>query len=335
MRRLMLALATVLALTAAPAAQAGDSPGHTPWPTGPHAFVYGKIVAVDAAAGTVTADVRAVPIPSPKTPLPAPPEPPKPPTPPSGASEPPYGGGDSSGTSGPTVAQPRFAMFAPQGPDWSKTLPAPQRVTITTTPSTIVRLDDQPSAVGDLATGDEFMAGFNADPSSTIDQIVATPAVGINAHSPRVFYGLVGSVTAVDKTAHTLTISLLGETPGARGFGLTTGQSLTFTVGDRTMALELPLGTAHGTDVLDNVSVGDIVAAGYLAPANATLAALLAQPLNVLVDIPLGSTGTGGTTHAQSRALKLASSMLGSGKRSRGHHTTKSKRHSPAHALRK
>ena len=329
MKRLTLALAMGLALTAVPAAQAGDSPATSPWPTGPHAYLYGTIVSVDAAAGAVTADVREVPIPLPKPPLPPLYPPPKPPTPPTGTSEP---GGGSTGGLG---AQPRSISFWPQGPEAPTAPPAPQRVTITTDAATIVRLDDQSASVGNLATGDEFIAGFNADPSSTIQQIVATPAVGINAHSPRVFYGLVGSVTSVDTTAHTLTISLLGETPGARGLGVTVGQSLTFAVGDRTMAFELPTGTAHGTGVLDNVSTGDIVAAGYLAPPNAALTALLALPLNVLVDIPLGSSGKGSTTQAQSRALKLASSLLGTGKRSHGRHTAKGKRRGAAHARRK
>lgn len=308
MKRLTLAFAAVLALGITSTAAASDSP----FPIGPHAFLYGKVVSVDAAAGTITANVFVPPAPPVGEPGGA--------TGPTGPAYP-LGVPPSPGSTGPSGPEPPLLTKPPAPLQFSS--PAPQLVTITTTASTVVRLDDQPSSLGALAAGDIFVAGFDAAPGSSLDQILAGPAVGINAHSPRVFYGFAGTITGVDKTANTLTLGVLGETPAARNLGVTRGQSLTLTIGAGTLALEPPYGPTRGTSSLDGVSVGDIAAAGYLAPANETLAGLLATPVGVLIDIPMASLtgdqpGSTLVTHARSRALKLAASMV-RGKRSRGH----------------
>ena len=134
MRHLTLALAVALTLAAGPVAAADVPSGPPHFPV--HSLLAGKVVSVDGAAGTVTADVRVVVPNAPQT-----------------------------------------------GPAAPAEAPSLQRVTIATDAATIVHLDAHPASLADLASGDDVIAAFDAPPGSSLDQIVAGPAIGISARS--------------------------------------------------------------------------------------------------------------------------------------------------------
>lgn len=382
MRRLILATAAALSLATGSVAAADVSPGPPQSPA--HSFLAGKVVSVDASAGTVVADVRVV----------APGRPPGPTTGSPGSTTPPtlqqvtittdsstivrlngasatvadLAAGDEliaafaappgspldqiiagsalgisakaptpvpsflagkivsvDASAGTVTADVRIVPQAPQPLGPPPSADPPQRVTITTDASTKVRLDDHVATVAQLGPGDELTAGFSAPPGSSLQEILAGPALGIYARSPRAFYGFVGTVTAVDPGAGTLSVNVLRTTPAAGALlGSAGGAPLTFDVGPDTLVLALPGGISHGTDGLGGVSVGDVVAAGYLVRPVSSLADLLAQPLWVLVDVQLGpdSGSSHAVSRAETRAFRAAQGMVARrhSTRARGRH---------------
>ncbi len=215
--------------------------------------------------------------------------------------------------------------------------------TITTDSSTQVTIDGQPSSVANLAVGDYFSAEYSGTTSETLAQITAGIPLSIEAHSSmpggpmwsgNTLYAFVGTVASTDTTAGTVTVNVTSSIPSALFSG-----SDTFTLGQRTIVLGNSSSSLFGS--LQNVSVGDVVAGGLIGPSGETANQVETQPLQLLVDFPVSSSGSTGSTsstsstsitplavrHAEKRALRLlrrkAAQLRHHHHRTHGKHKTK------------
>jgi hypothetical protein len=181
--------------------------------------------------------------------------------------------------------------------------PTTTRVTITTDSNTKIVINGKVATVSDLAAGDKFGALFSGSPTDSIETLVTNPPIAVFAKGSSVWshpqlYGFVGTVTAVDTTAGTVTVNVRRTLPSSLA---PSGSSATFTVGPHTLILAG--GSLFGASLSD-VSVGDVVAGGELAPAGETLAQVEATPLKVLIDLPTTTT-TGSAVRHLKRAIHL------------------------------
>lgn len=252
--------------------------------------------------------------------------------------------------------------------------PTPQQVTITTNSSTMIEVNGQKATISSLAAGDQFIATFPVPSSSTaptstaptststggvrrdwghgggiapltLQEVVANPALAVFARTPpppppkHQLYAFVGTVSAVDTTADTVTVSVSASIPS----GFFTSPA-TFTVSPDTLILG---GNATGGlfgGTLSGVTVGDVVAGGEIGISGETAAQVEASPLRVLIDFPVSSTSTATTTATtKARALKKAEALLGvkshkkthkkaTHKKARRHHSRRT--HARKHAKR-
>jgi hypothetical protein len=220
---------------------------------------------------------------------------------------------------------------------------APQQVTITTDGSTMFRVNGQTATISDLAPGDRFVALFPMPTDTmwdggqtsgvTLQQVVASPALAVFATAPpaqRQLYAFVGTVSAVDTTADTLTVNVTNSIPA----GFVTSPA-TFTVSPDTLILG---GNATGGlfgGSLTGVSAGDVVAGGLIGTAGETLAQVEATPLQALIDFPMASSGTttSSTAKARRRTLNQALKLLGVKTHSKHarHHSKKARHHRSRH----
>lgn len=211
---------------------------------------------------------------------------------------------------------------------------APQQVTITTNTSTKFRVNGQMPTIDALAAGDKFVALFPAPMSTmwgqgatsgvTLQQVVSSPALAVFAKAPPAthqLYAFVGTVSAVDTTAGTVTVTVTNSIPT----GLITG-SATFTVSADTLVLGGNATNGLFGGSLMGVSVGDVVAGGLIGTAGETVAQVEAMPLQVLIDFPVSSTTTS-TAKAKQRALNKALKLLGVKR-----HSSRARRHHGRHA---
>jgi hypothetical protein len=321
MRRAVLALVLALPLTIGTATASAHYGGPGGWgggPSGPRAAVAGTVVSVNAAAGTFVANAYVL-------------------TPPS------FTGYPASGQGGPGYGQwggggRGWGRSGRLSPHWSSTSTSPTtptttQVTIsTTTPGTRISLDGQPSTVGDLGTGDKFVALFSGSSSDTIQTLTSSPALAVFAHTPptpKQLYAFVGTVTGVSGTTSpgTVTVTVTDSYPS----GLFTSPA-TFTVGTSTLILGGDSSTGNGLfgGSLGDVSTGDTVAGAVVAPAGETAAQVEALPLAALLDFPASSGSA--TPAAKQSALdstlalfgvKHSGKAKGKGKHHHKHHTRK------------
>lgn len=215
------------------------------------------------------------------------------------------------------------------------TQPTETQVTIQIGANTKVRVRGS----GSLTAGDHFEAWFTGSPSDSITALTGNPALAVDA-SPAPqrpsLYAFAGTVTGTTSTS--VTVTLLGTYPSSLGAA---GSSATFTVGSSTLVLGGASGFSLGS--VNNIAKGDIVAGGLIGAANQTEAQVEADPLMLLLDLPVGSltgaTGATGTSGAAGTAnlkrekaaseLHRAEALLGlksskkSNKKSTKKHTTK------------
>lgn len=162
--------------------------------------------------------------------------------------------------------------------------PTATQVTILTDSSTKLLINGKSGTASDLAQGDKFLALFKGSPTASIQTLTANPAVAIlargTAPKPQL-YAFVGTVSSVDTTKGTVTVNVSHGLPSSV---IAAGGTDSFTVGSGTVVLG---GSGSGlVTSLSDVSAGDIVAGGLIAPAGDTLAQVEALPLKVLFDIP-------------------------------------------------
>lgn len=311
MRRAVVGLVTAVALmVGAGVAQAhgghwGWGPGRGPGqPAAPVVAVAGTITAVNSTAGSFTANAFI----------------------PAGEGFGHHrsaGGGFSQGGSGDFHRD-----FA--GPGTTST-PTTTPVTITTNGSTRFRVNGRTATAADLAAGQRFVALLPGTPGESLQTLTASPALSVFAHTPptpRQLYAFVGTVTAVNAAAGTVTVNVTNSVPS----GLVPAGSgpATFTVSASTLVLGGPNAGGLFGGSLSNVAVGDVVAGGEVGTAGETLSQVEASPLQVLVDFPASSAPS--TTAATRRAtrqdaLNRAMSLFGT----RTHAAKKSKHHKTTH----
>jgi hypothetical protein len=199
------------------------------------------------------------------------------------------------------------------------------QVTISTDSNTLMLVNGQPGGVSDLGAGQHFIGLFDGLPTDSLQTLTANPADFILAHgtatASKQLYAFVGSVTGVDTTAGTVTVTVSASFPSSLAAANT---SASFTVGQQTLILG---GSSSGSPVsglggsLSDVSVGDIVAGGLVGTSGETLSQVEAQPLSMLLDLPAppASSTSAAKARAKSRALHEALALL----RGKSLHTSK------------
>jgi hypothetical protein len=219
------------------------------------------------------------------------------------------------------------------------TAPTTTPVTITTNSSTKIIVNGSTGTVGDMKAGDQFMALFAGSPTTPIATLVGKPALSIFDRTPppkKQVYAFVGTVTGTDTTKGTVTLTVTASFPSGLAAA---SSSVTLTVSSDTLILG-GTGSTGLRSTLADVSTGDIVAGGLLAPQGDTLTQIEALPLQILLDLPVpssssSSSSTTTTSAAKQKALKQALKLLGV--KTTSHHSTKhhKKHHATNHHARK
>jgi hypothetical protein len=207
--------------------------------------------------------------------------------------------------------------------------PATSQVTISTNSNTLMLVNGQPGAVSNLGAGEHFIGLFDGLPTDSVQTLTANPADFILAHgtatgtASKQLYAFVGTVTGVDTSAGTVTVTVSNSFPSGL---VAANTSASFTVGQQTLILG---GASSGSPVsglggsLGDVATGDIVAGGMIGTSGETLSQVEAQPLSVLLDLPApsGSSTSAAKARAKSKALHEALALLrGKSLRSTKHH---------------
>jgi hypothetical protein len=215
--------------------------------------------------------------------------------------------------------------------DTPGTTPATTQVTITPDSTTQIEVNGQSGTVANISPGDKFEAVFSGSPTDPITTIVSKPPLELKVHTPDThshgaLYAFVGSVTAVDTTAGTVTVNVSRSLPSSL---VPAGSSpVTFTIGPNTLILGGSSGLIGGS--LTGVSPGDIVAGGLFAPAGQTLTQIGTLPLRVLLDLPASSTSTSTpaqTAKAKAKALRRAVALLDGKAKGKAKSKHKAKKH--------
>ena len=216
---------------------------------------------------------------------------------------------------------------------FGQTMPASTPETITTDSSTTYKVDGQDAAFSDLQPGDRFVALYHGAPTDSIATLVAGPALAVFAHSAATehqLYAFTGTLSAIDTSAGTVTVSLASTLPAGLGSG-----PATFTLSPATMILGGTSTNGLWGGSASDLKVGDVVAGGEVGPAGQTLSQVEASPLQVLVDFPGSTTASTSSVRklARARALTQAEALFGyragrhAGRRSRHHHKSRARAH--------
>jgi hypothetical protein len=280
-------------------------------PPTPHAAVAGTIVSVDATHGTFVANAFVVPAET-------------------GNEEQQDGSFGSGEGSGFGSSGGSGSGGHGDASDLGGATPTTTQVTITTDANTKIQVNEQDSTVAGLAAGQKFYALFKGATTDPITTLVQNPALAVFARTapkPHQLYAFVGTVTAVDTTAGTVTVNVSRSLPSSL---VPTGSPpVTFTVGPDTLVLGGSSAALFGATLAD-VSVGDIVAGGLIGDGGLTLTQVQATPLRVLLDLPATSTPSTGVQAARDKALRKALALLGDKRsaKSKHHHASGKKHHS-------
>jgi hypothetical protein len=195
------------------------------------------------------------------------------------------------------------------------TTPAMTQVTIPTNSATTFRVDGQDGAISDLAPGDRFVALFNGAPGDSLQTLVSSPALEVFAHSApaiRQLFAFVGTVSAVNAAANTVTVQVANTIPS--GLVPAGSNPATFTVSADTMFLGGSAATGLVGGSLTDVKAGDVVAGALIGSAGDTLTTVESSPLAVLVDFPATPTSTATSSirkQVRARALTQALALFG------------------------
>jgi hypothetical protein len=163
--------------------------------------------------------------------------------------------------------------------------------------NTKITLNGQSASISNLTVGDMFVAIYNGTPSEALSAITATPATSVRAWTAPTgdsLYAFVGSVASTG--SGTVSVNVTSSFPT----GMFSGAD-TFTVGSQTKVL--------GNT---NLTPGDIVAGGLIAPSGESATTVGSTPLQVLVDFapPTASPSTAVTAEMTKRAEHRALEML-------------------------
>jgi len=175
---------------------------------------------------------------------------------------------------------------------------------ITTDSTTKITIDGQTSSVGNLASGDHFVAVYDGTPDESLATITSTPALSVEGWAPfdgNALYAFVGTVAGTDTTTGTVTVNVTSSIPS----GLFSGTD-TFDVGSQTIVLGNSTNGLFGS--LGAVSNGDVVAGGLIAASDETASTVESTPLQVLIDFPQMSSSSSSAAsirRAERRALRL------------------------------
>jgi hypothetical protein len=194
---------------------------------------------------------------------------------------------------------------------------------ITTDSSTAIKIDGRQTSVGDLAVGDYFTAVYKGTPDESLSTITSTTALEVRAWAPsqgNALYAFVGTVSSVDTTAGTVSVNVMDSIPN----GLFSGTD-TFDVGSQPIVLGNSGSTLFGT--LSNVSTGDVVAGGVIAPSGESASTVQSTPLGVLVDFPQSSSSSSASANADKASVRRAEhralKLLRREQAKHGHHKKK------------
>lgn len=274
MRKLLLIVAAVAVIVAIPAValgQPGGGPGangrggdhpraDNVWPPGPGGpggdidglkvfYLRGEVASVDAAAGTITANVVCL------------------------------NHGPGFGGRGP--GGPGRHHYDEHGDDDAQQPSQPRQVTFKTDADTEVYLGEDEGTLSDLKPGDSIAVAIVADSDATRDEVLATPAFAVYVNKRPSQYGFAGKVTATDTAAKTLTVKVRYATRNIRSqLDQADSRTLTFTTDDATL---FKTGSPDGT--LADIKVDDVVAVGIKGAKGASLSDVLATPASVVYEL--------------------------------------------------
>jgi hypothetical protein len=228
----------------------------------------GTVVSVDAAKGTITADVAR----------------PRPPWC--------FDRGDDQQGEAAFSEDRRFPGDGRRGRDGragaSSHRGEQRRVTFTTDDDTLVVRNGAEAAVTDLLAGDRIDVTIVTEDASSYEEVLATPAwiiVAKAAKVKKILHGFAGKVTARDATANTLTVDVKYATKSARAMIGAGTKSVTFLTDAST---DIRRG---GEDVgLGDLAVGDLVGVGVRAAKGSSLPQLEATPARTIVALTKAPT---------------------------------------------
>ena len=252
----------------------------------------------------------------------------------------------SAGTFTANAFVPTFGgAFASGDQAGGGTAPTTTLVTIKTDSNTKMIVNGSTGTVADMKAGDQFMALFSGSPTASITTLVGNPALAIFDRTPppkKQVYAFVGTVTGTDTTKGTVTLTVTASLPSGLAAA---NSSVTLTVSSETLILGGTSSTGFG-NTLANVSTGDVVADGLLAPQGDTLAQMRrcrsrswwisrcrAARCTCSGTSSSGSSGSSITTAAaRQKALKQALKLLDASHHRTQHHK---KHHVKKHHARK
>ncbi len=290
MRRALISLLAALPLACAPATALAAPGGNAPH--GPCVTVSGTVVSVDTTRNEFVANAYVLPV--------------------------------SAGNHCPVVTPIGPILTASDSP----TPPVTTHVTVSTDSNTKFVINNRTGSLSGLVPNSTFDGVFPGVPTDDINAVVSRSAVSIVAKTPprhRELFAWVGTVTGVDTSAHTVTVSVTRSLPSSL---IPTGSDpVTFTVDRRTLILG---GSGWGLagSSLNGVQVGDVVAGGAVGWSDMTATQVEALPLRLLLDLPAPTTGP--LLTARDKQLRQALALLGKGSAKSTHHKSKANRHRKA-----
>ena len=221
-------------------------------------------------------------------------------------------------------------FLRPSGP-----APTTTPVTIRTGTATRFRVNGRRGTISSLATGDRFVALFTGTRGEALSSLVAAPALAVDAHTPPTpeqLYAFVGTVSSVNTTADTVTVSVTNSLPS--GLVPAASNPATFTVSGQTLFLGGSAANGLFGGSLNDVGTGDVVAGGEIGAAGETLSQVESTPLQVLIDFPAApgssTTSSSDRTQARDRAMSQALALFGYKMSVRSH--GKTRKHGRSHA---
>jgi hypothetical protein len=290
MRRALISLLAALPLACAPATALAAPGGNAPH--GPCVTVSGTVVSVDTTRDEFVANAYVLPV--------------------------------AAGNHCPVVAPTGPILTASDSP----TPPATIHVTVSTDTNTKFVINNRPGSLAGLVPNSTFDGVFPGVPTDDVNTVVTRSAVSIVAKTPprhRQLFAWVGTVTGVDTSAQTVTVSITRSLPSSL---IPSGSDpVTFTVDRRTLILG-GSGSGLATRTLTGVQVGDVVAGAAVGWSDMTVTQVEAVPLRLLLDLPASTTGP--LLTARDKQLRQALALLGVKSTKSSHHKSKAKSHRKA-----
>jgi hypothetical protein len=290
MRRALISLLAALPLACAPATALAANGGKAPH--GPCVAVSGTVVSVNVANNEFVANAYVLPV--------------------------------SAGNHCPVVTPTGPILTASDSP----TPPTTTHVTVSTDANTQYTINNRPGSLSGLVPNSHFDGVFPGVPTDDINTVVSRPAVSIVAKTPprhRQLFAWVGTVSGVNASARTVTVSVTRSLPASV---IPSGSDpITFTVDRHTLILG-GIGSGLSGGGLKGVQVGDVVAGGAIGWSDMTLTQAQALPLRLLLDFPAPTSGP--LLTVRDKEFRQALALLGMKSGKPAHHNSKTKSHRKA-----